>query len=290
MKILLFLITLNCFATLKVVTTTSNLKALTKTIGGDKVEVLGLCKGAQDPHFLEAKPSYIFKLSKADLLVSVGADLEIGWLPLIIQGSRQPKLRVGQKNHLVAANSVELLEKIEGRVSRAQGDVHPNGNPHFMLSPMESINVGEALANKLSTVDPQNATFYKENLEAYRQSILKKMIEWKKRVPKNQKVVTYHRTLSYFYRDFEIENIDVLEPKPGVPPSASHIMNLIKKMKKMKTNIIIVENYFNDAVAKRIQREIPNIKVRTVPVAVQGTEGIENLIDLYSFLVKSVEN
>lgn len=290
MKILLLLISFSCFANLKIIATTANLESLAKTIGGDKVEVTGLCKGAQDPHFLEAKPSYIFKLSKADLLISVGADLEIGWLPLVIQGSRRPSLRIGEKKHLVSADAINLIEKITGGITRAQGDVHPAGNPHFMISPIESVNVARVIAQKLSLLDPSNKVYYEKNLNDYRDLINKKMIEWKKEIGVGLKVVTYHRTLSYFYRDFGITNVDVLEPKPGVPPSASHIIQLIKKMKEKNVEKIIVENYFNDAVALRIKKDIPGVSISVVPVAVGGREGINSLVELYSFLVKSMRN
>lgn len=258
-------------------------------VGGDKVDVLGLCKGAQDPHFLEAKPSYIFKLSRADLLISVGADLEIGWLPLIIQGSRKPSLRVGQSNHLVGAGSVKLIEQMTGSLSRAQGDVHPAGNPHYMLSPIESVKVAKAMSDKFSQIDTINSAYYQKNFEDYRDLINKKMIEWKKKISPGLKVITYHRTLSYFYRDFGIVNVDVLEPKPGVPPSASHIIGLIKMMKTKNVKKIIVENYFSEAVALRIKKDIPDVVINMVPVAVGGQKGIDNLIDLYSYLIKSVE-
>jgi zinc/manganese transport system substrate-binding protein len=289
MKILIFLLSLSCFASLKVITTTSNLEALAMRVGGDKVDVLGLCKGAQDPHFLEAKPSYIFKLSRADLLISVGADLEIGWLPLIIQGSRKPSLRVGQSNHLVGAGSVKLIEQMTGSLSRAQGDVHPAGNPHYMLSPIESVKVAKAMSDKFSQIDTINSAYYQKNFEDYRDLINKKMIEWKKKISPGLKVITYHRTLSYFYRDFGIVNVDVLEPKPGVPPSASHIIGLIKMMKTKNVKKIIVENYFSEAVALRIKKDIPDVVINMVPVAVGGQKGIDNLIDLYSYLIKSVE-
>ena len=159
-----------------------------------------------------------------------------------------------------------------------------------MISPIESVNVARVIAQKLSLLDPSNKVYYEKNLNDYRDLINKKMIEWKKEIGVGLKVVTYHRTLSYFYRDFGITNVDVLEPKPGVPPSASHIIQLIKKMKEKNVEKIIVENYFNDAVALRIKKDIPGVSISVVPVAVGGREGINSLVELYSFLVKSMRN
>ena len=275
-------------AELSVITTTSNLADLVKQIGGDRVKVESLCRGVQDPHFLEAKPSYTFKLSKTDLLVSVGGGLEGGWLPLVIRGSRNPKLRVGQSRHLVAAAFVELLEQNPETISRSQGDVHPEGNPHFMLSPTKSVEVAKGISDKLLELDSKNSDFYQKNLKTYSETMDRKFMEWRKRIPRNLKVITYHKTLTYFYEDFGITNVDVLEPKPGIPPSASHVLKLISTMKKLKIKKIIVENYFDSSVAKRIKREIPDVKIEVVPVGVGGEEGVNSLFDLYDHLIAKI--
>lgn len=285
----LFLISSHAFAKLEVITTTSNLADLVKQIGGDKVNVHSLCKGVQDPHFLEAKPSYIFKLSKADLLVSIGAGLEVGWLPLVVRGSRNPKLKEGGAGSLVAADIVKLLEQETGEISRSMGDVHPEGNPHFMLAPSYSILVAKGIQEKLSQVDSSNSKFYRERFLKYSSEIEKRKVAWDKQIKKGMKVITYHKTLSYFYKDFGIENVDVLEPKPGIPPSASHVLNLIKKIKASHVSKIIVENYFDTSVAKRIKKEVPSIKIETVPVGVGGAKDVDDLFDLYDRLVTQVE-
>ena len=282
------LITFNAHAKLQVITTTSNLASLVKHIAGDTVEVNNLCLGVQDPHFLEAKPSYIFKLSKADLLISIGAGLEVGWLPLIIQGSRNPKVREGQVRHLVASEFIDLLDSNPVDTSRSQGDVHPEGNPHFMLAPSQSIKVGKAIMDRLVLIDVKNQSTYKNNFLTFKNQVLEKSKLWKHIKDKKIKVVSYHKTLSYFYEEFGIQNIDVLEPKPGIPPSASHIIGLINKMKKENVKKIIVENYFDETVAKRIQREIPGIIIEIVPVAVEGSKSVDDLFDLYSYLIKKI--
>ncbi len=272
-------------ARLVVFTTTTNLADVVRQVGGDAVKIESLCKGTQDPHYLEAKPSYTFKLSKADLLISVGAGLEEGWLPLVVRGSRNPRLRIGQAGRLVASSFVEVLEKSSRSVSRAEGDVHPEGNPHFMLSPLRSIDVAKAVRDKLKELKPSKSQLFDQNTKRYERRMMKSFSVWKKKVVVGTKVISYHKTLTYFYRDFGINNIDVLEPKPGIPPTASHILKIISKVKGMKINRIVVENYFDNAVARRVVREVKGVSVHTVPVAVNGEKGIDSLFKLYDHLV-----
>jgi len=285
---LLLIVSFGAQAKLNVITTTSNLANLVELIAGEHAKVESLCRGVQDPHFLEAKPSYVFKLSKADLLISVGAGLEIGWLPLVIRGSRNPKLRAGQPRHLITANFIKLLEANPVNISRSQGDVHPEGNPHFMLSPLYSIRVAKRVRDKLIEIDEKNSSVYRANFMNFQLKMNEKRVKWSKAIKPGLKVVTYHRTLSYLYKEFNVENIDVLEPKPGIPPSASHIISLINKMKKQKVKKIIIENYFNDIVANRIKKEIPDVQIKIVPVGVNGQENINNLFEMYDFIVTAL--
>ena len=271
-------------AKLTIVTSTTNLRSLVEEIGGDRVSVISLSKGTQDPHYLEAKPSFAIKVSKADLLVSVGLGLEEGWLPLIVRGSRNPNLRIGRKGRLVASEFVELLE-VHGshthRVSRSEGDVHPDGNPHFMLGPEQAIKVGNALVGRLSFFDPKNKKYYKDRFLSFEKRVNELAVKLKAKIKKGIKVVTYHKTLTYFYDFLGIQNEDFLEPKPGIPPTASHVMNLIKKIKTDKIEHILVENYFDYTVAERIKKDVPKLKIHKVPVAVDGEKGIDTLIKLY---------
>jgi zinc/manganese transport system substrate-binding protein len=279
------LLSSQAFASLKVFTTTTNLADLVRQIGGELVTVESLCKGTQDPHFLEAKPSYTFKLSRADLLVSVGASLEEGWLPLVIRGSRNPKLREGQAGHFEAAEFVKMLE-VKQEVTRAQGDVHPEGNPHFMLSPVRALDVAKGLKDKLIELDSANKVIYEKNFQSLTTRWNKKIAQWKLMIKEGMKVISYHKTLTYFYHDFAINNVDVLEPKPGIPPTASHIIKVINEIKDFNVEKIIVENYFDDAVAKKVKRSMPKVQVHKVPVAVDGAKGVNNLDNLYDYLIK----
>jgi len=273
---------------IKIITTTTNLADLAKQIGGNQIEVESLCKGVQDPHYLEAKPSYTFKLSKADLLISIGAGLEQGWLPLVVRGSRNPKIREGQSARLVASDAVELLEKHDTHISRSQGDVHPEGNPHFMLSPQKSIEVAKKIKSKISEIAPSQKSYFEKRLQTYSSRLMKGISRWEKMIKKGQRVISYHKTLTYFYHDFHVQNVNVLEPKPGIPPAASHILKVISQVKEQGVKKIIVENYFDDAVARKIKRSVPDVSIEVVPTAVQGQKGINDLFSLYDYLAQKI--
>ncbi len=281
--ILIFLIPVFAFAKLNILTTTTDLKYLVRTIGGDKVDVDSICKGTQDPHYLEAKPSYSLKANKADLMVSIGLDLEIGWLPLIIAGARNPDII---NHHLVAGNFVDTIEKPIGPVSRSMGDVHPLGNPHILLDPLNAVKVAEKIKDRLSLMDKGNESVYAKNFADFKNLISDKMKIWEKQSGK--KVITYHPTLSYFYKRFGINNVAVLEPKPGIPPSASHILEVMKTAREQNVQLALVENYFDSTVAQRVAKDVPGMKVKLVPVSVEGKEDIKTLIDLYEHLIKEI--
>jgi len=276
-------------AKLNVLTTTTNLKSLVEIIGGDNVNVESFCKGTQDPHYIEAKPSYTLKASKADLLVSIGLELEIGWLPLIIRGARNPKIRSGNKGSFVAGDYIETLERPTSGISRADGDVHPEGNPHFMLDPQNALIVAEKLKDKLKKMDPDNLIVYENNFNKFSDDLKSKLVIWKNRIKVGKKVITYHKTLTYFFHRFGIHNVSLLEPKPGVPPSASHILNVMSNAKKEGVKLVLVENYFDPTIANRVARDVDGLKVDLVPVSVDGEPKISNIFDLYERLVSSVE-
>lgn len=278
-----------CFAEIRVMTTTTNLADIAKQIGGESISVLSLAKGTQDPHFLEAKPSYTFKLAKADLLISVGAGLEDGWLPLVVRGSRNPRLRIGQEGRLEAASVVNLKQEHKGEISRAQGDVHPEGNPHFMLSPTKALKVASAIKDRFSLIDPNNKAKYSRNYRIFENKLKEKILELRKVLKSGTQVITYHRTLTYFLDEFGIHIKNVLEPKPGIPPTASHIISVMKEMEKANIKHILVENYFDASVAKRIKNKLKSVKISIVPVAVEGNNSAKNIFLLYDELAKGLK-
>jgi len=281
--ILLFLIPICAFAKLNILTTTTDLKSLVETIASDKVDVDSICKGTQDPHYLEAKPSYSLKANRANLMISIGLDLEIGWLPLIMAGARNPDII---SNHLVAGNYVDTLEKPTGVVTRAMGDVHPQGNPHILLDPLNAVKVAEKIKDKLSLMDKENEAVYAKNFTDFSSLINKKMKEWEKY--KGIKVITYHPSLTYFYNRFKVTNVALLEPKPGIPPTASHILDVMRKARKDNVKLAVVENYFDSTVAERVAKDVHGMKVKSVPVSVGGADGINSLVDLYEHLLREI--
>ncbi len=275
----------------KVLTTTSDLNALVTEVGGAEVESESICKGSQDPHFIEPKPSYMVKASRADLLVSIGMGLEIGWLPNIVNGARNPKINPGTNGYLEVGKSVQPLEVPQGKVTRAEGDVHPEGNPHVTLDPIRAGEIAVLIGKRLGEIDAANAAKYKVRADALAQRLAEKTKTWKDRVAKSgvTKAVTFHKTLTYFLDRFAIENPMILEPLPGLPPSAKHVMEVISKVKSDKIPLILVENFFDPTVAERVIKESKEARLAVVPVAVDGDAKVKTIDDLYETLVSAFE-
>lgn len=278
-------------AKLKVVTTVTTLRALAKEVGGDQISVESIAKGSQDPHFIEAKPSFMVRLADADLLIAIGLDLEASWLPSLQRGARNPALRAGQKGYLEVGPLVDPIEVPTGPVSRAQGDVHPLGNPHVWLDPERAGKIAILIANRLSEMDPAHAALYKKNASLLQTRLVKKTAEWRARIEKagHKKIVTYHKTLSYFFNRFQIENPAVLEPKPGLPPTSGHILEVVQQMKSEKISLILVENYFDPTVTNKIRQEIEGVRTAVVAVAVEGEPALQSVDDLFEHLVLAIE-
>jgi zinc/manganese transport system substrate-binding protein len=282
---------LSAEAKLSVITTTTDLRSITGEVGGDLITVDSLGKGTQDPHFIEAKPSYMLKVNKADLVISTGMELEIGWLPSILSGARNPKVNAGERGNLEVGPSVEPLEVPTGNISRADGDVHPAGNPHVTLDPIRSGEIAVLIAKRLGELDTGNAAKYAANAKAFQARLAEKTKAWTDRVKKTgvTKIITYHKTLTYFLDRFKLENPVILEPKPGIPPTSGHIIDVIKIAKEQKIPLILVENYFDPTVTTKIKQEVPGLRAVTIPVAVEGAPGISKLDDLYETIVKAIE-
>ena len=286
----LFLIS-SSWAKLNILTTTSDLAALAAEIGGDEVSVESISKGTQDQHFIEAKPSFMLKASKADLVLAIGLDLEIGWLPSIIRGARNPKILSSSDGYLEIGPTVDLLEKPNGAITRAMGDVHPDGNPHVVLDPLRMSEIALTVAKRMKLLDPTHGDSYILRAEAFKKRMVEKTRLWKDRVKKSgiQEAVTYHKTLSYFLNRFEIKNEIFLEPKPGIPPTATHLIAVVNQVKNKKIPLVLIENYFDLTAGKRVASEVSGLRVESVPVAVGGLSELKTLDDLYESLVKIIE-
>lgn len=232
---------------LQVVTTTEDLASITRAIGGDKVSVQSLARGFQDPHFVEPKPSFLLALRKADLLEVVGLDLEIGWLPPLLDQSRNAKIRPGAPGYLDLSAGVEILDRPAGAVDRSMGDVHAAGNPHYWLEPGNAIRIAAQIAARLTELRPEHRDQFAASLAQFKKDMNEANKRWAAMLApyRGAKIVTYHRSWSNFAKRYGLDVVGFVEPKPGVPPSPSHIFALTKLMKENGVKVILVEPYFD---------------------------------------------
>lgn len=289
--LLLSIMSLGAEAKLKVITTTSDLTYLVKVIGMDKVVVSSIAKGTQDPHQIEAKPSFMVKMRDSNLVIAQGLELESAWIIPLIQGSRNSDIAPGTKGFLELGDKLKPIEIPNLNATRADGDVHPGGNPHFQVDP---IRMGEAaiiIAKKMGDLDSINAELYQSNANSFKSRMEKKTIEWKARLAKTgvKEIVTYHKSLIYFLDRFNIRGIAQLEPRPGIPPTASHLLEVIKEMKERNVRLVLIENFFDASASSKIKENVPNAVISLVPVAVDGAKGISTTEDLIENLVKTFE-
>ena len=271
-------------AAVNVMTATEDLADLTRQVGGDRVKVESIARGYQDPHFVEAKPSFILKLAKADLLVVIGRELEIGWLPPLIQQSRNAKVQVGADGYLDASLTVKILEIPTGQITRAMGDVHPLGNPHYWLDPGNGRRIAKAIADKLSQMAPADAAFFASRYADFDKRLAEAEKRWDATMApyKGLKVVTYHRSWPNFVDRFGLDVIGYVEPRPGIPPSPGHTIDLIGEMKRQNVKILIVEPYFDLKTPQSIGRET-GAKVVVMPPSVGGEKEITDYISLFDY-------
>jgi len=227
---------------LNVMTTTEDLAAIAREVGGDRITVESIAKGYQDPHFVEAKPSFILKLQKADLLIAVGRELEIGWLPPLIQQSRNGKIQPGAEGYLDASLTAQILEIPTGQVTRAEGDVHPLGNPHYWMDPENGKRIAKEIAEKLSQFRPNDRAYFTMRLSDFTSRLDQAEKRWLAMMApyKGTKMVTYHRSFPNFAERFGLNIIGYVEPRPGIPPSPSHTLDLIQEMKRQQVKIILM--------------------------------------------------
>jgi len=272
------------------VTTTEDLAALAREVGGDRVEVSSIAKGYQDPHFVEAKPSYLLRLRGADLLIAVGLELEVGWLPALLQQSRNPRLLGRGSGYLDASTRCDILERRAGPVSRAEGDVHPFGNPHYWLDPDNGGVIAASIAGRLSELSPADAPYFRSRLGAFQERLSEAARSWEERMRpyRGVKVVTYHNSWPNFARRFGLEVVGFVEPRPGVPPSPSHTLELIQAMKAQGARVILVEPYFDLQTPNAVGREA-GAKVVVLCPSVGGVEGVKDYFQLFEHNIALLE-
>ena len=272
---------------LTVVATTEDLAAIAREVGGDRISVDSIAKGYQDPHFVEAKPSFILKLTRADLLIVVGRELEIGWLPPLIQQSRNGKIQVGADGYLDASLHAEILEIPQGEVTRAMGDVHPLGNPHYWLDPENGKRVAKEIADKLSQFRPNDRAEFEKRLADFDARIDAAEKRWTADMApyKGVKVVTYHRSFPNFAKRFGLDIVGYVEPRPGIPPTPQHTLDLINEMKRQNIKLVLVEPYFDLKTPNAIARETGG-QVLVMPPSVGGVKETTDYFKLFDYDIK----
>jgi len=266
----------NALAKLNVVATTPDLAAIAREIGGDHIDITTLAKPTEDPHFVDAKPSFIVKLNRADLLIEGGAELEIGWLPALLDQSRNSKLAPGAPGHIACAQGISLLE-VPSSLDRSRGDIHAAGNPHYLMDPLNAKIVAEHIANAFCAQDQKSCADYRSNLKKFTETIDTRLSAWQQAlVPfKGQQVAAYHNSWLYFADRFGLKIDLFLEPKPGVPPTPTHLADVITKMKQDKVHVIIVDPYLNRRTAETVGEKTGAtvVDVSQFPGGIKGTDG-----------------
>jgi len=276
-------------AKLSVVATTPELGSIAAEIGGNRVSVTTLAKPTEDPHFVAAKPSFIVKLNRADALTEGGAELEIGWLPPLLDQARNPKLAAGAPGRILCAENIQLLE-VPATLDRSKGDIHAAGNPHYMTDPGNASMVAKRLAGALSELDPKSRDVYQANLRKFTERLESKLAEWEKLCApfKGERVVAYHDSWPYFARRFGLTIVLFLEPKPGIPPTPVHLAKVIAQIKAEHIRVIMVEPYQNRKTAETVAAETGAtvVDVAQFPGPIKGTD--DSYIALMDYVVHSV--
>jgi ABC-type Zn uptake system ZnuABC Zn-binding protein ZnuA len=271
----------DALAQLKVVTSTTDLYDIAKQVGGNKITATHIGEGYQDPHFIEAKPSFVLQLRNADVWAFVGLDLEIGWMPLLLQGARNPKLQPGQPGYVDASRVMTVLDMARGNVDRSQGDVHPLGNPHYWLDPENGRRIAKLFRETFSQLDPKNAATYAANEKAFTQRLDAADKAWQPDLAKikGQPVVAWHTSWRYFAEYNGMNIVGFMEPKPGVPPSPAHLAGLIQTMKRTGAKVIVMEPFYDRRTADFVASKT-GAKVLVLPPSVGGVKGLDDYIQL----------
>ena len=271
-------------AQLKVVTSTTDLYDIAKAVGGDKVTAVHISEGYQDPHFVEAKPSFILQLRNADVFAFVGLDLEIGWMPLLLEGARNPKVMFGGRGYVDVSRVIPVLDVPRGNVDRSMGDVHPLGNPHYWLDPENARRIAQLFKNKFSELDPKNEDVYERNLKAFDARLSAAERTWAADLGaiKGKPVVAWHTSWRYFAEYNGMNIVAFMEPKPGVPPSPSHLLEVIQAMRRTGARVIIMEPFYDRKTADIVARQT-GAKVLILPPSVGGVRGINDYIQLMKY-------
>lgn len=276
---------------LRVITSTPDFAAIVTEVGGDRVDVLNLAKGTQNPHFVDARPSFIVELNKADMLIEGGLELEVGWLPPLLLSARNPNLQPNAPGRVVAALNVPILEVPTFRVDRSMGDVHPAGNPHFTLDPDNGKIVAETIADALIRIHPQDTAVFQTNLERFKTTLDAKIQQWAAQMEpfRGAKVVSYHTSYNYFIERFGLDLVGTVEPKPGVSPSPAHVEALTALMKAQGVRVVMLEPYYVRALPDAISRET-GAQILVLPTMPGGVPGVQTYADVFQYNINALTN
>lgn len=288
---LLLLVSFTSQAALSVVTTTQDLAALVEAVGGDQVKVHSLTSGTSDPHFAVAKPSMIRKVFGADLLLVIGADLEVGWLPALLQSARNRQVQPGNPGYLDLSAAVPLLGKLNGPVSRAMGDVHAKGSPHYWLDPRNGVRMAQAIAARLSELDPEHQAMYQQGYAEFTQRMTEQLAKWQAALAplQGQSVIAYHKSFIYLADAFGFHIVDEVEPKPGIAPSVASLSTLATRIKTEQIGLLIMEPYYERRSAVYLAAQT-GIRTAVIPQSVGAESDIQDYFQLFDAIVAALLN
>ena len=273
----------------RVVTTTEDLASMAREVGGDKVRVFAIAKGYQNPHFVDAKPSFMLEINGADLLIVIGRELELGWLPPLVSSARNAKVQASAAGYLDASLNVDILEIPAGRITRAMGDVHPQGNPHYWLDPANGRLMARAVRDKLTQLSPGDGAYFEQRYADFDRRLAEAEARWDVTMTpyRGTKVVTYHRSWPNFMERFGLDVMGYVEPKPGIPPSPSHTIALIGEMRSQGVKLIIVEPYFSKRTPESIAKQVGGLVLELAP-SVGGEDSVTDYIKLFDFNISQL--
>ncbi|MCF6150249.1 MAG: zinc ABC transporter substrate-binding protein [Candidatus Kuenenia sp.] len=275
---------------INIVTSTADIAALAEEIGKDKVKVTSIAKPTEDPHFVDAKPSFIVKLNKADLFIETGLELEIGWLPILVNNARNSKILPGKSGYLLASIGIQVIEVPAPELTdRLMGDIHPFGNPHYMLDPLNGKIVATRICERLCQIDPENCDYYRSNFDGFTERLNQKLSEWQNVLLPFQgtKIVTYHKAWGYFANRFQLNIIGELEPKPGIPPSPSHLKDLVWRMNNEGVKLIIISS-FREQRSPEFVAAKTGAKVLVLPIMPGGIKGTEDYLSFIDYNINEI--
>ncbi len=273
-------------AELKVVATLSDLGWIAERVGGDDAEVVVLCPGHQDPHYLPAKPSLTRKLKKADLLVYNGLELEVGWLPLLVKSARNRNVKAGARGVLDCSHAVHhVLDVPDGPVDRSQGDIHPHGNPHYLLDPRQGVVVARLMAERMAELDPGAAERYHARADAFAAEVEARLPVWAERMRgvAGCPLIVYHQHWEYLFEWLGLDNIGSIEHRPGINPSPQHVEAVIELGRRQDCVYVVAAAWDNRKIAERAAERM-DAPLAILPGAIGAVEGADGYLELFDVI------